>query len=185
MASIGNSAFYDCTNLTEVSIPNSVTSIGSGALDGCVSLTGITIPKNVRSISGGAFMRCAGLTGIDVASGNSQYVSVDGILFNSDQTTLHTYPAGKSGTFCGIPASVTAIAGWAFSRCKNLTGVAIPEGVTSIGWRAFDGCTDLAHVYYAGTEAQWGNITIGTSNECLTNVAIHFESSGPESGAAR
>lgn len=63
---ISYSAFRDCSNLTNINIPNSVTSIGSYAFSSCSSLTNINIPKSVTSIIGGAFAGCSNLTNINI-----------------------------------------------------------------------------------------------------------------------
>ena len=65
VTSIGGSAFYNCSGLTSVTIPNSVTSIGGSAFSGCSSLTSVTIPNSVTSIGGGAFSGCSSLTSVD------------------------------------------------------------------------------------------------------------------------
>ncbi len=69
VASIGSYAFYQCTGLTSITIPKSVTSIDSYAFRGCTGLTSITIPKSVTSIGRHAFYGCAGLTSITIPSG--------------------------------------------------------------------------------------------------------------------
>lgn len=145
VTSIGWHAFSGCTGLTGVTIPNSVTRIDSFAFFGCTGLTSVTIPDSVVSIRYDAFGHCTNLTSIDVSSGNTSYVAEDGVLFSSDMTTLHTYPAGKQGTYT-IPSSVTSIAGHAFSYCRGLTGVTIPDSVTSIGYWAFESCSGLTSV---------------------------------------
>ena len=64
VTSIGNSAFEDCSRLTNLTIPNSITRIGYGAFSGCTSLTSITIPDSVTSIGYGAFSGCTSLTNV-------------------------------------------------------------------------------------------------------------------------
>ena len=66
MTSIGNGTFADCSGLTSITIPNSVTSIGSDAFNGCSGLTSVTIGNSVTSIGGGAFYRCSGLTSMTI-----------------------------------------------------------------------------------------------------------------------
>lgn len=145
VATIGNSAFYHCTNLTSVRIPESVTTIGDHAFGSCASLPGVTIPDSVTTIGDYAFADCNRMTTIVVGAANTQYSSLDGVLFNKSQTTLMQYPAGKVGGYA-IPAGVIMIANAAFSSCSDLTDVIIPESVTTIESDAFSSCTGLTHV---------------------------------------
>ena len=146
VTSIGAGAFYGCTGLTSITIPDSVTSIGDGTFEDCTGLTSITIPNSVESIGSDAFAGCSSLTSINVARGNNYYSGNNGVLFNKKKTELIRYPEGKSQTSYTIPNSVTSIGDWAFRGCTGLTSITIPDSVTSIGDRAFAGCTGLTSI---------------------------------------
>ncbi|MFZ4779358.1 MAG: leucine-rich repeat domain-containing protein, partial [Terrimicrobiaceae bacterium] len=119
VASIGASAFQHCRGLTSITIPSSVTSIGGAAFEDCSGLTSITIPSSVKTIETGAFGGCSGLTSVSVDASNSNYSSVDGVLFDKLKATLLQYPAGKAGVY-EIPPSVTRIGSVAFDNCRGL-----------------------------------------------------------------
>jgi hypothetical protein len=95
------------------------------------SITGITIPVSIVSIGENAFYP-TGLTAITVVPANPAYSSLDGVLFNKNQTELIRYPDRKAGNYI-IPNSVMAIGDWAFINCDDLTSIAIPDSVTAIG----------------------------------------------------
>ena len=129
VTSISQRAFMDCKSLTSVTIPSSVTSIDSDAFYGCTSLTSVTIPDGVTTIGGGAFMDCTSLTSVT------------------------------------IPDSVTTIGGGAFLNCTSLTNVTIPDSVKTIGNGAFKNCTLLKTVYYAGSKKDWKEIKIDNKDK--------------------
>lgn len=143
---IGSYAFYDCCNLTDISISESVTRIGKGVFTSCTSLKSVSIPAGVAQISSNLFEGCESLAGIWVDENNEAYISDEqGVLFNKSKTTLIAAPSNISGAY-SIPDSVTAIGNYAFRSCSKLAAVTIPESVISIGYYAFNGCSSLKNI---------------------------------------
>jgi hypothetical protein len=135
-------------------IPASVTSIADGAFLGCLVLTNVTIPASVTNIGTNAFYLCSGLAAITVDASNALYSSLNGVLFDKNQTTLIHYPGGIVGGYT-IPAEVTNIlddafdAPYSYDPMTNLTSVIIPGSVASIGANTFQYHTGLTNVTIA------------------------------------
>lgn len=110
------------------------------------SLTNINIPDSVTSIAYGAFYGCDSLLNITVAAGNQNYCDIDGVLFNKYKTEIHTFPQDKIQSEYTIPDGVTSIGSYAFYECENLTDINIPSSVTNIGPYAFSYCRNLTSV---------------------------------------
>ena len=122
-----------------------VTEICSEAFYGA-QVVSVVIPASVTYIPDRALFNCTELTGIWVDEDNPNYVSDDsGVLFNKDMTLLVRAHKEIAGDYT-IPQTVTAIGGWAFYGCTNLTGVTIGDAVTTIGTDAFRGCSGLTDV---------------------------------------
>jgi hypothetical protein len=172
---IGSEAFSFCGKLTSVTTGNSVASIGKSAFSCSTSLTNVTIGTNVTGIGAGAFDSCSSLIVITVATNNPAYSSVDGVLFNKNQTTLIQFPGGKAGSYT-IPDSVTSVGDDAFAACPNLISVTIGNSVTSIGVGAFYECTSLTNVTIGA-----GLTSIGFEgfDQCYSLTAITVNSLNP------
>lgn len=168
---IADCAFYYCTGLTSITIPDRAVSIGNQAFYSCSGLNSIIIPKSVTSIGDYAFQVCVNLTEISVDTNNTAYCSENGILYNKEKTEIICFPNKKQDTLFTIPNSVTSIAYGAFSDCRNLTSVTIPNSVTSIGNDAFNSCSGLTSVTIPDGVTSLGNKAFfGCSS--LTSVTI-------------
>ena len=130
---IGTLAFDDCTTITSITIPDTVTKIESSAFAGCSGLTEISIPDSVNSIGATVFHRCTSLTSATI--GNSVRQIPYGAFYNCSNLASVT-----------LGNNITEIGQMAFIGCAKLTAVDIPEGVTQIGDEAFSGCTKLTSV---------------------------------------
>jgi uncharacterized repeat protein (TIGR02543 family) len=171
ITSIGDYAFYWCESLTSITIPEGVTSVGDYAFYWCKSLTSITIPEEVTSIGKGAFAGCSGLKNISVDKNNTEYCSLEGSLYNKEETTLLQYAVGQEENTFIIPDEVTSIGDYAFYWCESLTNIGIPEGVTSIGDYAFYWCESLTSISIPEGVIRIGN---GAFEHCssLTSIMI-------------
>ena len=133
VTSIGDRAFYGCSSLTTITIPEGVTSIGEYAFRDCSSLTAITLPEGVTSIEYAAFYNCSSLTAINIPESVTSIE--DGAFFGCTSLTAITIPEG-----------VTSIGTGTFSGCSSLKSITLPESVTSIGVQAFYGCSSLTAI---------------------------------------
>ncbi len=145
VTSLGEGAFYDCASLTSVTIGDGVTNIGASAFYFCIGLTNVAIPANVTAIGEGAFASCPSLTAIMVNESNAVFSSLDGVLFNQNQTTLIRCPEGRAGSYA-IPNGATGILAFAFSDCAILTNLTIPASATGIGDGEFSSCRGLTAI---------------------------------------
>ncbi len=234
ITSISDYAFYKCSRLGTISLPNSIASIGDEAFSGS-GLTSISIPQNVNQIGRGAFSDCENLTAvtisasdrlssgdsifegspiknmvvdmatlpynllvgcdelttikitsnvlrieenfsdcinlinIDVDDANPAFTSVDGALFNKEQTKLIRCLVGKSEFI--IPSTVTMIGASAFADCTQLQTVSVPDSVIQIGSSAFLGCSNLNSVTLP---SKLESLSYSLFRDCtsLTTVAI-------------
>ncbi|MBR6032138.1 MAG: leucine-rich repeat domain-containing protein, partial [Bacteroidaceae bacterium] len=147
VTSIGRYAFDNCTGLTSVTIPDGVTRIRPEAFRNCSNLTSITIPPSMKTIDSSPFVWCRNLNAVHI----SDIAAWCGISFQAASDVFcygaHLYLNGEEVKDLVIPDGVASIGGWSFLNCSQLTSVTIPESVTVIGDEAFEKCTNLTDVY--------------------------------------
>ena len=141
---------FTLSALKEINFPESLSVIGMEAFVSS-EVEHINLPENVTEIRKSAFSFCP-LLDINVAEGNENYSSVDGVLFNKDKSSLIQYPAGKGGTYI-IPGTVSTI-GMSFMGSSQLTEITIPGSVASIGESAFSYCSALEKIIDLRSEPQ-------------------------------
>lgn len=178
-------------------IPSGVTNVGATAFYTCNGLTNITIPESLTNMTF-MFYEGDGITANNIDPRNPGYISVNGVVFNRDMTTLIKYPAGViggyiipnsvtnigSGAFMGckrlasitIPTSVTGIGNSAFSGCKRLTNIIIPEGVPKIGYSTFSYCDNLVSITIPGSVT---NTDSGAFSDCKSLTGVYFKGNNP------
>jgi len=184
VVSIGSNAFSGAA-VTNVTIPESIVSIGDYAFEAS-SLTNVTIPASVTSIGVAPFDNCLGLTAINVSASNPAYVSVGGVLFNSNQTALIEYPVGNLASSYAIPDTVTRIGVNAFNvslgrHFGNLTNVVIGNSVTNIGDLAFYQCGLLTSVKIPASVTSIGDGAF--YSHLISQTAAYFEGNAPSTDA--
>ena len=134
VTSIGAYAFCKCSGLTRVTIPDTVTRIGAYAFRNCTGLTGMTIPNSVTIIGNDAFYSCSKLVSVEIGD------------------------------------SVTSIGANAFENCSKLASVTIPGSVTYIGSSAFCNCGGLTNVVFRGDAPTMGS---GAFNNVDTDFCVY------------
>jgi hypothetical protein len=125
------------------------------------------------------FHGCGRLTGIAVDPLNSSWSSVDGVLFDNNQTVLVEYPEGRVGNYA-IPNTVTNIGNYAFQDCTGLSGVTIPGSIVSIGSQAFYSCAGLVSVVIPSSVTAIGD---NAFSSCNSLTAVYFNGNAPSVGS--
>lgn len=138
-------SFNTCKNLETVTLPDSLEFIDSWAFERCSKLKTINVPANVTRINGGAFAQNSSMTSITCDPANKNYVSVDGVLFTKDMKELVAYPGGIQGGYT-VPATVNHIGDAAFYGALGLDSVTILGNLDFIGFEAFAECSKLTDV---------------------------------------
>ena len=144
VTAIDDNAFYECWDLTSITIPNSVTAIGKNAFSHCYELTSVTIPNSVTTIGDQAFRECKKLSSVTIGNSVTEIPAV-------------AFFGCKNLTSVIIGNSVTKIGNQAFASCYCLPSINIPNSITTIGWQAFGGCFSFTSIYIPNSVTSIGN----------------------------
>lgn len=173
---IGSIAFSSCYALTDMSLPNTVTTLGSWAYSHCRSLTKVYIPKSLTDIGNWALIGCENVTSMEVEQGNPVFDSRDNCNAII-RTATNTLVAGSQNTV--IPNTVTSIGGSAFYDCENLTNIIIPASVTTIERAAFYRCRKPQDVEIPETVTSIGEAAFsfchGFENVKIPNAVVTID----------
>ena len=182
---VGNMAFTQCTELTGISIPDSITVISDAAFMYCEKLNtvkfignpqvkkfgmyafgltpiqGIEIPNSVTDIGMAAFSGCSNLSSVTIP----ESISVINPYVFHGCTKL---------TNVNIPSSLTAIEREAFNSCSELTNITLPSELSTIGEYVFANCTKLSNITYIGSTNKWNTANIAHNwNTNIPATAVH------------
>ena len=178
---INGGAFDNCTGLTDIRFPETVT-IGGGAFAN-TAIEELELPAGFDCPYYGssgyfAFIDMPNLTAVKVAAGNTGYKDIDGVLFSKDGEKLLTYPGGRKDTFYNVPDGVKDV--WCgFTSCQNLTAIYVPKSVKTILGHfkkdmeqtndySIPNCPKLAEIYYEGSSADWADVSAAVKGLKLT-----------------
>ncbi len=136
---IGARAFYGCSLLTDLVLPDNVVNIGSQAFASCSALTSVTLSARLRDFEPTMFDGCRLIVNVSVGESGvgENYTSLDGILFTADMTSLAYYPPKHDASVFTIPGSVKVIGANTFASNSFLKEVILGEGIVEIRDGAF------------------------------------------------
>lgn len=157
VTSIGDSAFLTCSYLLYIALPTNITMIRSHTFNGCMGLSNIIIPNGVTIISNNAFSHCTGLTSISLPN---SIKSIGNVAF---------YGCLQLSTII-LPTNIISIGKNAFENCSNLSAINIPDSVTNIGYEAFNRCSSLTNISVDPSNLYYQSISGALYNKSGTTI---------------
>ena len=157
---IGRYAFYECTNVVSISVPEGITNVSASVFSGCRNLQHIELPQSVEVIGPSAFCDCRNLKSIVVPL---RVKTIHPNTFLRCVNLMHvSLPMGlESVGGCAfsccrrlpcieLPDTLVTISDGAFIRCESLRDIEIPASVTRVGENVFTGCSALRNIHVLG-----------------------------------
>lgn len=161
VTSIPDKAFYEASGIESVIISDTVKEMGDYTFCGCTSLKNVEIGNGVEHVGASAFYGCTSLSNVELGT-------------NITSISDSAFVGCNMITGIVLPDSVASIGDSAFYGCSNLAQISFSENMKEIGDRAFSNCNALTKVYYGGNVFDWDEITIGDFNHSLTNAERYY-----------
>ena len=178
--------FYDCFNLTSITLPSTITTMGFSCFEDCKKLTSITLPSSLTTLGDRCFYGCSGLTSIEIPA---NVTSIGFLCFSSctELTSITIPPSVTSiGESCfmlctnlksiSLPSSINSLEFALFSSCSSLTSITIPISVTSIKRSCFSECTSLASIIIPSSVTSLG---VTCFKDCKALKSVFFKGKVP------
>lgn len=179
VVAISETAFSHCKNLTDLTVPDSVSLIGGDAFMGCSNLNRIMIGKSIAAIDFSWFSRCENSYSIDVPEDHPTLLIQDGVLFDKAQTTLIRHFHNREASTYKIPEGITTIGQSAFAEYENLTSITIPQSLVRIEGDAFWRCSKLTKI---SLPQGLSHIGVGAFRQCSSFTEFTIPDSVTEIG---
>ena len=176
-------AFYNFDSLRSVKIPTSVTSIGDSGFENCDELTTLTIPGSVKTVGNKAFYECESLSNVSIENGVERIrerafyeTAVKNIILPDSVTAIgrEAFKNCRSLASVTIGNGVETVPGSAFSSCSGLRTIKIGRNLKTVEANAFTGLSNIPEIFFAGSEAEWKNITIDKTNDMILRATMYY-----------
>lgn len=148
---IRNSSFNGCGALVDVNFVDTLETIDNYAFYGCNNLSTVELPASLKTIGKAAFAALVSTEEIKVDSSNKHFVSIDGVVYNTDMTNLVQYPSGKKDESYILPQTITHILPYAVSDNLYIKDVTFNEGLEKIDFNAFSSDASIKHLSFPST----------------------------------
>lgn len=149
-----NGAFQN-TDITGITLPNSITSLGNSCFKLCNKLTSVKLPDNITSLGDETFMTCSKLSSINIPNTLTSlgefclaFCNITKLTLPNSITNLgnNCFQSCENLETITLPQNITNLPAYCFHDCKKLSGITLHEGITSLGESCFEGCSSLTSI---------------------------------------